>query len=169
MGKTSRSGGYVYKRGRSPFYYARWWADGREFTKSTGKKLKAAAELERERLVEESKGLLAVETAFTSLLNALAKVPDPSEQERFRRSFSGRLLSGSRDKLPISEAWQAWLNSPNKKCTPKPATINSYLGIWRRFDRWATEQGLHFLHEIDRRSEERRVGKECRSRWSPYH
>ena len=23
--------------------------------------------------------------------------------------------------------------------------------------------------EIDSRSEERRVGKECRSRWSPYH
>src|SRR5256885_4477235 len=23
--------------------------------------------------------------------------------------------------------------------------------------------------QIDRRSEERRVGKECRSRWSPYH
>src|SRR5258706_10916334 len=26
--------------------------------------------------------------------------------------------------------------------------------------------GAHMLHE---RSEERRVGKECRSRWSPYH
>ena len=25
------------------------------------------------------------------------------------------------------------------------------------------------LGEIHRRSEERRVGKECRSRWSPYH
>src|SRR3989449_4897494 len=25
------------------------------------------------------------------------------------------------------------------------------------------------LDEIDERSEERRVGKECRSRWSPYH
>src|SRR2546430_7974218 len=26
------------------------------------------------------------------------------------------------------------------------------------------------VHEVlDRRSEERRVGKECRSRWSPYH
>src|SRR3712207_9109693 len=25
------------------------------------------------------------------------------------------------------------------------------------------------LEELDRRSEERRVGKECRSRWSPYH
>ena len=26
-----------------------------------------------------------------------------------------------------------------------------------------------FLAEIVKRSEERRVGKECRSRWSPYH
>src|SRR2546426_7851002 len=26
-----------------------------------------------------------------------------------------------------------------------------------------------FKERIDRRSEERRVGKECRSRWSPYH
>src|SRR2546430_14845955 len=27
----------------------------------------------------------------------------------------------------------------------------------------------NFLWVLDRRSEERRVGKECRSRWSPYH
>ena len=26
-----------------------------------------------------------------------------------------------------------------------------------------------FLNTVHRRSEERRVGKECRSRWSPYH
>ena len=25
------------------------------------------------------------------------------------------------------------------------------------------------IRKIDDRSEERRVGKECRSRWSPYH
>ena len=25
------------------------------------------------------------------------------------------------------------------------------------------------LQNVDQRSEERRVGKECRSRWSPYH
>ena len=25
------------------------------------------------------------------------------------------------------------------------------------------------IQELERRSEERRVGKECRSRWSPYH
>ena len=34
--------------------------------------------------------------------------------------------------------------------------------------------GLHIFVELDEnsnaiRSEERRVGKECRSRWSPYH
>ena len=28
---------------------------------------------------------------------------------------------------------------------------------------------LDNLEEMDKRSEERRVGKECRSRWSPYH
>ena len=35
------------------------------------------------------------------------------------------------------------------------------------------EKKLNSLHEEDSlykaRSEERRVGKECRSRWSPYH
>src|SRR3989441_12973077 len=30
-------------------------------------------------------------------------------------------------------------------------------------------EGLAFHMTLDRRSEERRVGKECRSRWSPYH
>ena len=27
----------------------------------------------------------------------------------------------------------------------------------------------HYMVTIENRSEERRVGKECRSRWSPYH
>src|SRR5256884_1378533 len=30
-------------------------------------------------------------------------------------------------------------------------------------------EAVQAQHVIDRRSEERRVGKECRSRWSPYH
>ena len=38
---------------------------------------------------------------------------------------------------------------------------------------WATAWLLAHLyyghHKPDDRSEERRVGKECRSRWSPYH
>ena len=28
---------------------------------------------------------------------------------------------------------------------------------------------MHAEGVVERRSEERRVGKECRSRWSPYH
>ena len=28
---------------------------------------------------------------------------------------------------------------------------------------------LYYAERMSRRSEERRVGKECRSRWSPYH
>ena len=28
---------------------------------------------------------------------------------------------------------------------------------------------LDIRHKLQNRSEERRVGKECRSRWSPYH
>ena len=28
---------------------------------------------------------------------------------------------------------------------------------------------IHQVVEVPERSEERRVGKECRSRWSPYH
>src|SRR5581483_7210648 len=33
----------------------------------------------------------------------------------------------------------------------------------------ALQAGKHVLSEVTARSEERRVGKECRSRWSPYH
>jgi len=33
----------------------------------------------------------------------------------------------------------------------------------------AVEQVVRFLEDDSLRSEERRVGKECRSRWSPYH
>ena len=33
----------------------------------------------------------------------------------------------------------------------------------------ATDQVKATAQYIHRRSEERRVGKECRSRWSPYH
>ena len=36
------------------------------------------------------------------------------------------------------------------------------------FFKWIWHTVLIFLG-VDDRSEERRVGKECRSRWSPYH
>ena len=36
-------------------------------------------------------------------------------------------------------------------------------------ERLATRGGAINLEGVRDRSEERRVGKECRSRWSPYH
>ena len=33
---------------------------------------------------------------------------------------------------------------------------------------WVGKEGIHSA-TVNFRSEERRVGKECRSRWSPYH
>ena len=44
--------------------------------------------------------------------------------------------------------------------------------LWRISVVWAVASGFAHLPVIYRyaeRSEERRVGKECRSRWSPYH
>ena len=35
--------------------------------------------------------------------------------------------------------------------------------------KWDLHDSLEELRELANRSEERRVGKECRSRWSPYH
>ena len=39
----------------------------------------------------------------------------------------------------------------------------------RRFWEWVADYYMCTLGGDARRSEERRVGKECRSRWSPYH
>src|SRR5256885_17142751 len=39
------------------------------------------------------------------------------------------------------------------------------LGLWAE----QTEGAKFWLQVLTERSEERRVGKECRSRWSPYH
>src|SRR5256885_10244282 len=49
-----------------------------------------------------------------------------------------------------------------------PGSVPVVVGLERPFDRHA-EVGRLLLGELRERSEERRVGKECRSRWSPYH
>src|SRR2546430_12539635 len=46
-----------------------------------------------------------------------------------------------------------------------PAEVLDYIGLTAEFDTRDAERAL----EGSGRSEERRVGKECRSRWSPYH
>ena len=52
----------------------------------------------------------------------------------------------------------------------KGIRLNAYADavIWSE-DPSPTLAGLRFGGYAEVRSEERRVGKECRSRWSPYH
>src|SRR3712207_9125960 len=54
--------------------------------------------------------------------------------------------------------------------------LDAYVDAWRTYDPAAigalfAEDATYAYHPYDEgeRSEERRVGKECRSRWSPYH
>ena len=53
-----------------------------------------------------------------------------------------------------------------------PAEADMLTGAWSRLS--YNFSGATFFYPVDfsesaERSEERRVGKECRSRWSPYH
>ena len=53
-------------------------------------------------------------------------------------------------------------NLADVEYTPIPENVAVYDKLYREFIRLHDTFGLC-------RSEERRVGKECRSRWSPYH
>ena len=54
----------------------------------------------------------------------------------------------------------------HQSCDSHEAAIYHYKGIIFCADN-DTRDGEQYLEDC--RSEERRVGKECRSRWSPYH
>ena len=57
--------------------------------------------------------------------------------------------------------------SANQKCWPEQAKMEAILSKALKAEGWTAVRA----HPYDKgkRSEERRVGKECRSRWSPYH
>src|SRR3712207_9312847 len=75
-----------------------------------------------------------------------------------------------------SEMFGKVVESPQRETTPfyprSPYGVAKVYGHWitvnyrESFGLYAVS-GILFNHES--RSEERRVGKECRSRWSPYH
>src|SRR2546429_2971726 len=67
-----------------------------------------------------------------------------------------RVTHGSRSATTKDE------NGPRHLCFVFNA-IGSY------FHRSKEDRGMRPEHWLFTRSEERRVGKECRSRWSPYH
>ena len=71
----------------------------------------------------------------------------------------------------------SFFNKIQKCCVLSPCLFNLYAEYIRRNARLDESQAgikiaggnINNLRYVDYRSEERRVGKECRSRWSPYH
>src|SRR2546426_10314692 len=91
-------------------------------------------------------------------------------QVRYARDFRddpatiSRLLVGGSDgpQVPLGQV-------ADIQFSPGPPMIRSeggYLYDQVSIDVWGRDVGSYVR---DARSEERRVGKECRSRWSPYH
>src|SRR5205823_12123622 len=84
-----------------------------------------------------------------------AKVPDPSFERPWDRFFFFQAEDGIRDKL-VTGVRRVLFRSINTNGAP-PAAV-----IW-------TSPVISADGTKVYRSEERRVGKECRSRWSQYH
>ena len=53
--------------------------------------------------------------------------------------------------------------------TDKPGALKYITQLMNTYDITLAEVETAFHAPVATRSEERRVGKECRSRWSPYH
>src|SRR3712207_336416 len=63
---------------------------------------------------------------------------------------------------PLLDALHAWMLQQRRRLSGKSTLAKA---LQYALNRWAAL--ARYLE--DGRSEERRVGKECRSRWSPYH
>ena len=102
------------------------------------------------------------------------------EKEQFKKLFEQEGIDCLEDRMKVLEAFfqtEQHLSEDElsdiikeKDITLSPAFISDTLDLMCRY-------GFAHKHRFNngviryehRRSEERRVGKECRSRWSPYH
>src|SRR5256885_2925786 len=86
---------------------------------------------------------------------------------RLQGDWSSDVCSSDLELLSKQDLWLAALKNlraglmpPEKK--PRPSDQEKV-----RLEKWIKYEALGI--DPQNRSEERRVGKECRSRWSPYH
>src|SRR3989440_11362599 len=110
--------------------------------------------------------------ALVALVRSLAAAPSPKPRlvvvitvdqlrpdylERYRAQLRGGLATLLKQGAVFTEAYH---DHAITETAPGHATILS--------GRWPAHTGI-IRNLAGVRSEERRVGKECRSRWSPYH
>src|SRR2546422_11735883 len=124
--------------------------------------------------------LLALSIGFTAPLHAQAPRTLPPNDQRARDIFEQLIninTTGSSGSTTVAA------NAMAKRLLDAgfPAADVQVIGprdsknynLVARFRGTGTQKPILLLAHIDvveaRRSEERRVGKECRSRWSPYH
>src|SRR3712207_9196210 len=99
------------------------------------------------------------------------------EAERVLQRPRGDLLGGDIGELfPAAVGSDFEVHYRGAAATGRERVFEAYypapLDAWYEVRAWPAPDGLsvYFLDVTERRrSEERRVGKECRSRWSPYH
>ena len=71
--------------------------------------------------------------------------------------------------LPVLATAQNPIIQTKYTADPAPMVHNDTLFLYVGCDEKDAPSNAYLMREYRLRSEERRVGKECRSRWSPYH
>ena len=111
--------------------------------------------------------LAEIETAATKIMQAAEnqkKLQDEQQEERIAK-FDADLEAETAKRIEeITTKLHSTTDADQKKQRDSAAELLSSL------DAVGSEQMPEKVHDKGTdRSEERRVGKECRSRWSPYH
>src|SRR2546430_949843 len=83
---------------------------------------------------------------------------------RYRARWSATTLVAALVAAPLCGQGSGGVSNPGSSATASAAVTNDML-----VNAAASGDWLMYGHNYWNRSEERRVGKECRSRWSPYH
>ncbi len=144
----------IFKKPGSPFWYARFQVEGKDYALSTKKTNKNDATTVMRHMVQEYKGTLSIDEAFESLMSILLKraKEEKTQQGKVdiankRHELARRLSGAQEEKIVIADAWQAWMNSPMKR-NPGKVTIGCYKGQWERFKTWIEKQGVQYLHDV---------------------
>ena len=115
---------------------------------------------------KDLKGKFTEDTTITAEYKKLENIepgtdPKPSEEYvkvTFKLGEHGKEFADGDSSFYVKKNVEVELKGP--KVLPK----DGY-----KFTKWNKDLKGKFTEDTSSRSEERRVGKECRSRWSPYH